>query len=528
MTMTTTLKPLPMAELPLRPEEGVPPPTLAEPLVVKVERLASLDVFRGITIATMLLVNNPASWRDIYGPLRHAEWHGWTMTDLVFPFFLFIVGVAIPFSMAKRTASGSRSRGEMLLTIWTRALSLVLLGLLLHSIPMWASPVVPPANAPPGPALPPGYTSLAVLRWVAACFVGISFFALLFPWRSRRLATIVPLAVALAFVILYWAIQLANRHALSAGLPENFNFGSGLLTPYKLRFPGVLQRIGVCYGFAATIALIAGRRTVLAAAVILMAAYAVVMLKVPYEGHVTGALEKTDNLARHVDEDVFGFSPTRNHNYSYPDPEGLVSTLPAIATVLLGILVGMRLRSDRPAAERGASVMAWGVVTTCLGVLLSWWLMPINKQIWTPSFTVFTAGMGMLALGAVFYAVDVRGRRRWAIPFTIYGMNAIAAFVLSGILNRLLSLVRFHHPRLKLPDGSTPLVTTPLDYAKTEIAYGLDQASTWLGEFGPRIGMAFPPIDTPNNVSLAYALAYVLLILLLMSVLYVSRIFIKV
>jgi predicted acyltransferase len=506
--MTTTLKPLPMAELPLPLEDGVPPPHLAAPLAVRAERLASLDIFRGITIATMLLVNNPGSWGDIYGPLRHAEWHGWTMTDLVFPFFLFIVGVAIPFSMAKRSATGALTRGQMLVGIWTRALSLVLLGLLLAAIPRDAA------------ALPEGYTVLRVLRVVAQVFVWVAFVALLFPWKWRRVSVFMPLGVALAFVILYWAILLANRQGLNAGLPENFKFGGGILTPWRMRFPGVLQRIGVCYGVAATIALFFGWRMILTSAVILMAIYAALMLKAPsYNGHVPGSLEKDSNLQRKVDEKVFGDSKTggRNHNYSYPDPEGLLSTLPAIGSVLLGILVGMRLRSDQTPTEKGASVLAWGVAVTCIGVLLSWWLMPINKQLWTPSFTVFTVGLGMLGLGAVYYVADIRGRRAWALPFRIYGMNAILAFVLAGVI-RQITFWNFKHPQT----GET---VAPVAYARGEVADGLHHAAAWLVQHAN-----VPPglLDSASNVSLAQAIAFVLIILIPLTILYFCRVFIKV
>ena len=505
MTLTPTLKPLPMAPLPF--EEEARPPVLAEPIVVKPERLASLDIFRGITIATMLLVNNPGSWGHVHGPLKHAEWHGWTMTDLVFPFFLFIVGVAIPFSMAKRSATGSLTRGQMLVSVWVRALSLVLLGLLLASIPRF------------GDLLPQGYHLLAALRWVAVGFVTLSFVALLFPWRWRRAAIFVPLAVALGLVLLYWAISLANRQALGAGLPESFKFGGGILTPWRMRFPGVLQRIGVCYGVAATIALFCGWRMILLSAALLMAMYSGLMLKAPYHDHTTGSLTKEDNLQRRVDEDVFGVSKTgRNHNYGYPDPEGLVSTLPAIGSVLLGLLIGLRLRSDRLPSEKGASVLAWGVAVTCIGVLLSWWLMPINKQLWTPSFTVFTAGLGMLGLGAVYYLADIKRRRAWAWPLKVFGMNAILAFVLAGVLNRVSGLFEFVHPR-------TGDKTHAVAYLRGEVAEGLHQGADWLvahAHVTPGV------IDSPNNVSLAQAVTFVLIIFIPLLIAYFCRLFIKV
>jgi predicted acyltransferase len=491
---------------PSRLSDPKPLPEIVVDRTTKPARLESLDIFRGITIAAMLLVNNPGSWSNVYAPLGHASWHGWTPTDLIFPFFLFIVGVAIPFSLAKRSSTGEKSRKQLLGGIWGRALSLVLLGLLLAAIPSARD------------ALPDGYGLLKAVRVAGYGVVWITFVALLFPWKSPRLAMGVPLLVALVLLLLYWSMVFACRHALGAGLPENFAFGGGILTPWRMRFPGVLQRIGVCYGVAATIALFAGWRTILASAIGFMAIYAALMLSVPFDGHVTGALEKNDNLARHVDVAVFGQSPARNHNYSYPDPEGLLSTLPAIASVLFGILIGLCLRSDRPAPKKASITLGWGVAVTCVGLAMGWWLMPINKQVWTPSFTVFTAGMAMLGLGAVFYVADVRGHRRWALPFKIYGMNAIAAFVLAGILGRVSATIAFKHPR-------TGDDTHPLAYAKDAIGDGVHHAAAWLAQ---HVGPAWQVVDAPNNLSLAWAIAFVLFVLVVMSVLYTCRIFIKV
>src|SRR5436309_14855402 len=139
------------------------------------KRLVSLDVFRGITIVGMLLVNNPGT-EHRFDVLEHADWHGWTPTDLIFPFFMFIVGVAIPFSMAKRRATSDQSRGQMLGHIWLRALALVMLGYLVRSMPGVY------------PALPDGYVMLKILRVVVHLFVWGSMIALLFPWRSRRIS----------------------------------------------------------------------------------------------------------------------------------------------------------------------------------------------------------------------------------------------------------------------------------------------------------------------------------------------------
>jgi predicted acyltransferase len=329
---------------------------------------------------------------------------------------------------------------------------------------------------------------LEALR-VGTFFVIFAGFALLlYPWKSKAVAMIVPLAVAIACGVLYAEIFFVTKKAIASGaLPANFNFGSGVLTPWKMRFPGVLQRIGVCYGVGATIALFAGWRTVLAAAVLFMTIYSVAML-------AGGSLDREGNLARQIDVKVF-----RDHNYrAYPDPEGLLSTLPAIGSVLLGVLVGLGLRNkDATPPEKAARLLFWGVVTSILGVLLGWWLMPINKQIWTPSFTVFTAGMAMLGLGAVYYAADVRGRRLWALPFTIYGMNAILAFVLAGVAGRLLALV-------KVGEANTPV----LSYFYRNVLE--------------------PNITPAANASLVYAIAFVLVFLAIMTVLYLLKIFIKV
>jgi predicted acyltransferase len=457
------------------PDIEIAPPPPPPPL--KAQRLASLDIFRGITIAAMLLVNNPGSWSHAYGPLKHAEWHGWTPTDLIFPFFLFIVGVAIPFSLSKRSSERDVSRATLLGGIWARALALVMLGLLLQGLPSGRFDALPAGQ----------FALLEALRVVTFGVIFAGFVLLLYPWKSRTVAMIVPLAVAIAFGVLYAEIFFATKKAIASGaLAANFSFGGGVLTPWKMRFPGVLQRIGVCYGVGATIALFAGWRTILAAAVLLMTVYSVAMLS-------GGSLDREGNLARKIDETIF-----RDHNYrAYPDPEGLLSTLPAIGSVLLGVLVGLGLRNkEATPPEKAVRLLFWGVVTSIAGVLLGWWLMPINKQIWTPSFTVFTAGMAMLGLGAVYYVADVRGRRLWALPFTIYGMNAILAFVLAGVAGRLLALVRVGEANLPV-----------LDVYKAALRV---------------------PAISPELASLAYAVSFVLVFLAIMTVMYLLKIFIKV
>ena len=500
---------VPGAEPLTRPDRQISA-SLAEP--IRAQRLTSLDVFRGITIAAMLLVNNPGIGKA-YKPLGHVDWDGWTPTDLIFPFFLFIVGVAIPFSFAKRSAS--ETRGEMFLHVWSRALSLILLGLLLAAIPFRDVG-----------RLPEGYTTLRILRWVTYIIVGVGMVALLVPWRSRKLSLLIPPVVAVALLAVGLAIHFATKSAMNSGLSPTFSYGNGLFRASQMRFPGVLQRIGICYGVAATIALLAGWRTVLVSFVLLCTAYSFLMLMPPDGG--TPSLSPQDNFARRIDERVFDrYSTTPDgkrvalakHTYGeYPDPEGILSTLPAIGSVLLGILVGYSLRrTDHTNAEKGVRLLANGVLVAIAGVLLSWWLMPINKKIWTPSFAVFTAGMAMLTLGAIFYLTDIKGRRAWAWPFKVYGMNAIAAFVLAGILVRIGTVVQVTNPE-------TGLKVDLLRYCKLQAAEGVHRAGEWWARVLPML----PPLDTPGNTSLAFSLGFVLVVLLILSVMYAFKIFLKV
>jgi predicted acyltransferase len=499
----------------------------AEPSAARPPRLVSLDVFRGITIAAMLLVNNPGKG-GAYPALIHAGeqgagWNGWTPTDLIFPFFLFIVGVAIPFSFAKRIASGNESRGQLLAHVWARALSLFMLGELLTGFPYVAME-----------AVPEGFNGLKIVRYLAWGLCGVGILLLLTPWRSRKLSLLLPVVIAVLFYALACGISVVNARAIEAGLPRNFRFGNGLLRPENLRIPGVLQRIGICYGVAASIALFVGWRMIAVAAVAFMAIYTALMFKAPFPGHQTGSLSKEDNLARKIDEWLLiryqhdadgnvvmrhGEPVTRwNHAYGeYPDNEGLLSTLPAIATVLIGILAGVWLRTFRSTAERCSGLLVFGLLTLLAGMALNRWLMPINKEIWTPSFTVFTAGMAMLVLGACFYFVDVLGRRRWAFPFVVYGMNAIAAYVAAGIVVRVLAMIRIVPPGAEKPVALS--------------AFCRDWAAASVGQLDKLLensALAGWTINTGHNQSLAYALLFVLAIFVLMCVLYVCRIFVKV
>lgn len=339
----------PAAPRPLLPavEPAVPPAP---------ERLLSLDVFRGLTVAAMLLVNNPGTWSAVYDPLEHAAWHGWTPTDLIFPFFLFIVGVSMAYSLLPR-----RERGDA-----------------------------------PGPLL-----GKAARR--AAILVGLGLLLAAFP---------------------YYTLDLSH-----------------------LRLPGVLQRIGLAFLLASAVVLFTRPRAQAGITAALLLGYWAAMMLVPVPGHGAGNLTKDGSLAAYVDRAVLG----TNHLWASAktwDPEGLLSTLPAVATVLLGVFVGRWMRSERSAAERLVGLFLAGNAAVAAGWMWNE-VFPINKNLWTSSYVLFTAGLAMHTLAVCYWLVDVRGRRRWAMPFAWFGMNAIFAFFFSGVMARLLNLVKVDGRPLK-------------------------------------------------------------------------------
>jgi predicted acyltransferase len=527
-TPKPTSTPSPLAvhdERPTGAPRDVPP--VFSPAPIKRTRLVSLDVFRGLTIAMMVLVNNSPG--TAYAQLDHVKWHGWTATDLVFPFFLFIVGVAVPFSLAKRSEQSTRS--QLLGGIWLRALSLVMLGMLLRAI-------YAPAPWLDNPET--GFFFTKAMRWTGFCLAWAGMFALLVPWPWKRLATWLPIVSAVLFVIYCIAMHFVRAKAIANGWPAT-TFGGSIFNPDMMRIPGVLQRIGICYGIAATIALFAGWRTVLISALALCTIYVCLMFKVQVDGHKLGSLTEDDNFARTVDVAVLERSYirpdgsrfyTQKHTYSeYPDNEGIVSTLPAIATALFGILAGFWLRRPHSSAELCAGLLAMAGPVILLGIVLDNALMPINKNLWTPSFSVFCAGMAMLILGTVFWLCDVLGHRVWAWPFTVMGMNAIAAFVASSVVGRLVSFTQVSD---RVTNWKTHVTTetqsTVLGWLDHRIVDALHHSAEWVAA-KPWIQAHAPSLGhfaTPQNESLLCGLAFVLVIFLLMLVLYLCRVFVKV
>ncbi|HID38325.1 MAG TPA: DUF5009 domain-containing protein [Calditrichaeota bacterium] len=351
----------------------------------------------------MILVNNPGSWSHVYPPLLHAKWHGWTFTDLIFPFFLFIVGVAIVYALNRQLEKGAALQ-SIYKKIIRRTVILFLLGLFLSGFP---------------------YFDLSTIR-----------------------------------------------------------------------IPGVLQRIAVCYFFSSVIFLHFRQKGQIGWVVTLLLGYWAMMEWIPIPGVGAGSYARGANLSNFIDSIVLG-----NHVWksSFPwDPEGVLSTVPAIATTLIGVLIGSFLKSKLEAREKTIYMLITGNALLLLGSIWHHW-MPINKQIWTSSYVVLMAGLALLVLGTLYYLIDVRGMRRFTQPFVVYGANAITVFVLSGIVGRLLYLIKFS-------DGNGNTLTL-----KSMIYKNL--FTSWL---------------SPFNASLAYALSFIAISYWAMWILYKKKIFIKI
>lgn len=369
------------------------------------QRLVSLDVFRGATIAGMFVVNTPGTWEHAYSQLLHADWNGWTYTDTIFPFFLFIVGVSMAFSFSRRLAEGA-GRGALLLHTLRRAAIIFGLGLALNTL---------------------------------------SFF---------------------------------------------------LFHRTQVRIPGVLQRIGVCFFFAALIYLLFGRGGLLPAAAVLLAVYWVLMTFVPVPGYGTGRLDVEGNLAAWLDRAILG-AHTWKHNPGW-DPEGLLSSLSAIATTLFGIAAGEWLRLPSGWSRKLAGLMAGGAIAFSLGLL--WGTsFPINKNLWTSSYSLLMSGLAAICLALCLWIVDVKGWKKCSKPFEWLGTNAIALFVGATLATLLLLWI-------KLTDHD----------GKRRSLYGTIFRTVFDHFADPRIG------------SLLFALSFCAAWMAVGAVLYRKRIFIKV
>jgi len=376
------------------------------------KRLLSLDAFRGATIALMVLVNDPGGFVT-YRQLQHARWNGWTITDMVFPFFLWIVGVAMTFSIAARMEKGER-RGTLIRHALVRAAVLFIFGLIVNNFPF-----------------------------------GLIFNGR-FSWETYRV-------------------------------------------------PGVLQRIAICYFIATIIYLYSKPRGQILWVLGLLTGYWVLLKYVPVPGFGAGVLQPAGNLQWYLDSEIFG-----SHTFVYApaagfDPEGTLGTIPAIGTTLFGILTGTWLRRpDKTKDLKTLGMMVAGAALVAAALVLNAWL-PINKNLWTSSYAIFMAGCALVFLSLFYYLIDVKGYAKWATFFVIFGMNAIAVYMFSELLATLLWII---------PVGAAGGASTSLHVYIYE--------------------HFFLPLASPQNASLLFAVAYVLLSFAVAWIMWKRRWFLKV
>ena len=358
-------------------------------------RLISLDVFRGLTVLAMILVNNPGDWGHIYPPLEHSEWNGCTPTDLIFPFFLFIVGVSLVYALDGVKQKGG-PQGAVLWRVLRRAMVLFGLGLLLSLYP-------------------------------------------------------------------------------------KFDFST-------VRVMGVLQRIALVFLGCSIMFLKTSRRTQIWLIIGCLIGYAVLIQMVPVPDFGPANLEPTTNLGAWLDRLIFGEAHLWTVSKTW-DPEGLLGTLPALGTGLLGVLTAQWLRrTDRQPAAKVAWLFVVAGAVTILGLTWAPWF-PINKALWSSPYVLYTGGLAMASLAALYWLCDVQGYRAWTGPALAYGVNAILVFSLSVLLSRTFALFK-----LMGPGGKT---------------VGLKE---WIYEWG-----IAPHFADPRNASLVGAVILVLIWLGILS-----------
>jgi len=367
-------------------------------------RLVSLDAFRGLTVMFMILVNNPGDWGHIYKPLEHAEWNGCTPADLVFPFFLFIVGVSTVFALETKKQTQA-DHGRLMLKILRRAAIIFGLGLLM------------------------------ALYW-------------------------------------YWDFS-------------------------TVRIPGVLQRIALVYLLCGLIYVKTDYRIQSALFILILIGYYLLMTRVPVPGYGQASLQPETNLGAWLDRLLFTPAHLWNQSHTW-DPEGLLGTLPAMGTTLLGILTGTWLK--RKGMIEGTKVGAMLLAGILLAGAGWWWNIsfPINKALWTSSYVLFTGGIALIVFSLFYLFIDVLGYKRWTTPLVVYGVNAITVYVASGLLARTLNKVQINFQGADVSLGSALYWTFFQNYL------------------------------SPINASLAWAICFVLVWMIILWVMYKRRIIVKI
>lgn len=379
------------------------------------KRLLAVDILRGITVAGMLLVNNPGSWGHLYRPLAHAEWIGLSPTDLVFPFFMFVMGVSMFFSLRKFNFKPSAS---LMIKICRRTVLLFLIGWMVQWFGMWLRSLYNP---------------------------DVAFFDIMFA---------------------------------------------------KLRILGVFQRLALVYLFGSMIAILFKQRFIPWIIGIILVAYAIIL----GTGH--GYEFTSDNVLCQVDIAILG----EDHMYHESaggirlalDPEGILSTLPCIAHVLIGLMVGKVLTQVRDNRDRVVKIAVWGCFLLLMGWLLQYGI-PCSKKAWTSSYVLITTGMASCVLAMLIYVIDIQGHRKWTHFFQSFGVNPLFCYLLGSILAIIFGSVRLGM------DGDTAITI------KSSL-YNMWQAMT----------------TTPEAASCLFAISFVLITWCFGYVLYKKKIYIKI
>lgn len=322
-------------------------------------RLLSLDILRGITIAGMILVNNPGSWGSIYAPLRHAEWNGLTPTDLVFPFFMFIMGISTYISLRKFNFEYSRATVRKIIK---RTVVIFLIGL------------------------------------------GLAWFGL----------------------------SLSNFRNLSDNDLSFFERFFQCITDMEhIRIMGVMQRLALAYGITSLIAIFVKHKYI--PYIIFVTLFAYFLLLLFGNGFEFGE----NNIISVVDRAILGV----NHMYKDAgiaiDPEGFLSTIPAVCHVLTGFYCGKILMEVKDNQVRITRLFIIGTILTFAGLLLSYGC-PINKKIWSPTFVLTTCGLASSFLALLIWIIDIKGYKRWSVFFESFGVNPLFIYVLAGVLSTLM------------------------------------------------------------------------------------------
>ncbi|MEA1887132.1 MAG: hypothetical protein U9N72_07990 [Bacteroidota bacterium] len=364
------------------------------------KRLLSLDVYRGLTIAFMIVVNTPGSWQYVYAPLRHSEWHGCTPTDLVFPSFLFIVGVSMWFSMKKY---GHSLNSKSVFKILYRTLIIFAVGFLL----IW------------------------------------------FPFFGKDLS--------------------------------------------EVRIMGVLQRIALAYGLGALVCLIVKRQYLwIVSALILLGYWALL-----YFGGGNQPYSLEGNVVLKFDLLVLGKSHLYR-GFGIPfDPEGLLSTVPAVATVIIGYIAGNIVGQGSADIKKVVRILIYGLILTVAGIIWNIWL-PINKPLWTSSYVLYTGGLSFIILGFLYLIIDVLNLKGWTGFFKVFGMNALFIYMVASLWTKIMLII------------------------KIEAAGEKISLYSWI------YNKICVPLLGNLNGSLLFALMQVFLMWILVYILYRRKIFIKV